>query len=502
MLKCMQALSQEGAVSFPGWSAALAADPLLSVSDKGAFRTAIIAYLGYLKSRHERATFATAKAYLEAVGAAQSAGGLERVALRWFFSHGLAHCRETARDAPPGGVGPGLGAVRRDATAGPRPAPWPKAPGGVEAPAGAIMAEKADHGGTAWERRLVERLRVGQYQWRTEQTYRDWAWRFADWLGRDPESATDADLRGFLSWLATERGVAASTQRQALNALVFFFREVLGVEPGRLEGYRPARPGTRFPTVLTRSECQRLFGAMDGTAGLMARLMYGAGLRLMELLRLRVQDLDFARGIVIVRSGKGGKDRPTVLPEGLRRPLADHLDRVRALYERDRAGGVAGVWLPPPLEHKLPHAGLEWGWQWAFPSRQLSMDPRAGAMRRHHVLEGAFQASVRDAARRAGIAKRVTPHVLRHSFATHLLESGSDIRTVQELLGHEDVATTMIYTHVLNRPGVSVHSPLDGLEAEPGAVETPSTGSVGVPPRVERSQRHGSGRPPGAGGQP
>lgn len=480
MLKRMQASSQEGAVSFPEWSAALVADPLLSATDKGAFRAAIVAYLGYLKGRHERATFATAKAYLEAVGAVQSAGGLERMALRWFFSHGLAQHRETAGAVAAGRPSGSPGAARGGAAPGARPPPLAGALGDVEAAAGAIVPEKADRGSAAWERRLVERLRVGQYQWRTEQTYRDWAWRFADWLGREPDSATADDLQGFLSWLATERGVAASTQRQALNALVFFFREVLGVEPGRLDGYRPARPGTRFPTVLTRSECQRLFGAMEGTAGLMARLMYGAGLRLMELLRLRVQDLDFARGIVIVRSGKGGKDRPTVLPEGLRRPLADHLDRVRGLYERDRAGGVAGVWLPPPVEHKLPAAGLEWGWQWVFPSRQLSMDPRAGAMRRHHVLEGAFQAAVRDGARRAGIAKRVTPHVLRHSFATHLLESGSDIRTVQELLGHEDVATTMIYTHVLNRPGVSVRSPLDGLEAEPGAAaETPAAGSDG-----------------------
>ncbi len=451
-------------MSFPQWAEVLAGDPLLTEDQKRAFHGAVVGYLGYLKQRRERATFATAKAYLARIGSGGSDCGPARLALRWFFSHGLAGGADRARvagqasgcesDSAAGAAGQGVGA------------------GAVEAAAGVVVPEKADLGRGGWERRLVHRLRVGQYQWRTEQIYRDWAWRFADWLDRDPATATAADLEGFLTWLAVERKVAGSTQRQALNALVFFFREVLGREPGPLNDYRPARPGTRFPTVLTRDECRYLFEAMEGTAALMARLMYGAGLRLMELLRLRVQDLDFARGIVIVRSGKGGKDRPTVLPEALRRPLADHLDRVRALYEQDRAGGVAGVWLPPPVEHKMPSAGLEWGWQWVFPSRQLSLDPRAGTMRRHHVLEGAFQAAVRNAANKARIAKRVTPHVLRHSFATHLLEMGSDIRTVQELLGHEDVATTMIYTHVLNRPGVSVRSPLDApasaAEGRPG----------------------------------
>lgn len=203
----------------------------------------------------------------------------------------------------------------------------------------------------------------------------------------------------------------------------------------------------------------------------MAQLQYGAGLRIMELLRLRVQHLDLERGIVTVRAGKGrvgGKDRVTVLPEGLKGPLAAHLLRLRELFDKDRAAGVAGVWLPPPVEHKLPKAGERWEWQWLFPSRELSTDPRSGLRRRHHVLEGAFQTAIRQAAQATGLGKRVTPHVLRHSFATHLLEAGHDIRTVQELLGHAHVETTMIYTHVLNKPGVSVKSPFDRLCMNPG----------------------------------
>jgi integron integrase len=198
----------------------------------------------------------------------------------------------------------------------------------------------------------------------------------------------------------------------------------------------------------------------------MAQLMYGAGLRLMELLRLRVQDVDLARGIVTVRGGKGDKDRVTVLPDTLKVPLAGHLERLRGLFEQDLSAGLAGVWLPPPVENKMPKVGQTWIWQWLFPSRETSVDPRTGVRRRHHVQDSAFQSAVRKAAAEARIDKRVTPHTLRHSFATHLLQAGHDIRTVQELLGHSDVETTMIYTHVLNKPGVSVHSPLDQMNVQ------------------------------------
>jgi integron integrase len=220
------------------------------------------------------------------------------------------------------------------------------------------------------------------------------------------------------------------------------------------------------PTVLSRKECQQLFEALEGTPRLMAELMYGSGLRLMELLRLRVKDLDLTRQQVIVRGGKGDKDRVTVLPEVLVERLRAHRDRLRGLHEQDRASGLAGVWLPEALARKYPGAGVSWEWFWFFPSRQTSLDPHAGVERRHHLLEGAFQLAVRQAARKARLNKRVTPHTLRHSFATHLLEGGADIRSVQDLLGHADVATTQIYTHVMNRPGLGIRSPLDARQAE------------------------------------
>jgi integron integrase len=309
---------------------------------------------------------------------------------------------------------------------------------------------------------MVTVLRSRHLQWRTEETYRGWARRFAAWLdGKPIEQADNDDIRRFLEFLAVERNVSASTHRQALNALVFLYREALGRDPGDLSGHRPARAARRIPVVLSRRECQALFDQLDGTRRLMAQLMYGAGLRLMELLRLRVQDVDFERGIVTIRSGKGGKDRVSVLPESLQIPLRQHVDRLRVLYAEDRKTGLPGVWLPPPVEHKIPTAGAQWAWQWFFPSRQLALDPRSHIRRRHHMQDSSFQNAIRQAARAANLSRRVTPHTLRHSFATHLLADGTDIRTIQELLGHADVATTMIYTHVLNRPGVAVRSPLD-----------------------------------------
>jgi integron integrase len=324
---------------------------------------------------------------------------------------------------------------------------------------------QADTGAEGWEQRLIERLRIQHYAWRTEQTYREWAWRLADFVRpRGLEAATGEDLKGFLSELAVKGRVSKSTQKQALNALVFLFREGLGREAGDLSGFQVSRRGPRIPTVLSRKECQRLFEAMEGTARLMAELMYGSGLRLMELLRLRVKDVDLGRLRVIVRGGKGDKDRVTMLPEVLVERLRAHRDRLRGLHEEDRAAGLAGVWLPEALARKYRGAGVSWEWFWFFPSRQTSLDPHAGVERRHHLLEGAFQLAVRVAARKTGLNKRVTPHTLRHSFATHLLEGGTDIRSVQDLLGHMDVATTQIYTHVMNRPGLGVRSPLDARE--------------------------------------
>jgi integron integrase len=216
-----------------------------------------------------------------------------------------------------------------------------------------------------------------------------------------------------------------------------------------------------MPDVLTRDECQRLFAALAGTPRLMAELMYGSGVRLLELLRLRVKDVDIERGVIIVRAGKGDKDRVTVLPLSLSEQLREHRKSLRVTYEKDRQANLPGVWIPEGLDRKFPKAGEAWEWQWFFPSRELMNDPRSGLRRRHHVLEERLQANIRDAARRAELHKRVTPHVLRHSFATHLLESGTDIRTLQDLLGHKDVATTQIYTHVMKKPGLGVRSPLD-----------------------------------------
>jgi integron integrase len=326
-----------------------------------------------------------------------------------------------------------------------------------------------DLGTPPWEQRLIRRIRELHYLWRTEQTYRAWAWRFARSLpGRSPETASAEDVRAFLSRLAVEERVSVSTQRQALNAVVFLLREALGREVGDFGDFLRARPRRSVPVVLSRQECQRLFDVLDGTFRLMAELAYGAGLRLNELLHLRVKDLDFDRRQLSVYAGKGAKDRVTVLPEKLIPRLKLHVEKtVRDVFDGDRNAGRPGVWLPDALGRKYPRAGEQWQWFWVFPSRHPLHDPRTGELRRHHVLDATFQAAIKQAAQRAGLHKRVTPHVLRHSFATHLLESGTDIRTVQDLLGHSSVETTQIYTHVMQKPGLGVRSPLDTLGAGP-----------------------------------
>jgi integron integrase len=308
-----------------------------------------------------------------------------------------------------------------------------------------------------------EVLRFKQMALRTEEAYVDWIRRFIVWSGkRHPKEMGTAEVRGFLTHLAMERNVAAATQNQALNALTFLYREVIGGELEWIDGFEPAKRGARLPEVLAPEEVKAVLAQLRGTQAIIGQLLYGTGLRLMEALRLRVKDLDFARAQLSVRAGKGEKDRVTMLPEALREPLKAHLHRVRELHEKDLAAGQGEVWLPKALAVKFPRAPREWAWQWVFPSTEISRDPRDGTRRRHHVSDAGVQRAIKQAAAAAGISRRVTPHVLRHSFATHLLENGYDIRTVQDLLGHKDVATTQIYTHVMVKPGLGVRSPLDG----------------------------------------
>lgn len=311
-------------------------------------------------------------------------------------------------------------------------------------------------------RQLRERIRFRHYSLRTERTYSHWVRRFIVFNGmRHPAQMGAPEVTAFLSSLACERNVAASTQNQALSAILFLYRDVLGVDLPWLTEVRRAKKPRRLPSVLTQSEVRLLLAHIEGVHGLLARLLYGTGMRLMEGVRLRVKDLDLDRREVVVRHGKGGRDRVTVLPEALVPALRDHLSRVREWFMADCSRELPGVELPYAFGRKNPGAGRTWGWQWVFPAAELSVDPRSGIRRRHHIHEQGLQRAVSRAVAIARIDKPVSTHTLRHSFATHLMEAGYDIRTVQELLGHKDVSTTMIYTHVLNRGGRGVVSPLD-----------------------------------------
>jgi len=310
---------------------------------------------------------------------------------------------------------------------------------------------------------MREALRLRHYSIRTEQTYVHWVWRFIVFHGgRHPRGMGKEEVGRFLSALAVQRRVSASTQNQALAALLFLYKHVLEVDLEWLDDVVRAKRGDKLPVVLSRLEVASLLSLMSGVRRLQAGLLYGSGLRLLECLRLRVKDLDFERNEIVVRAGKGEKDRVTVFPKPLKEPLREHLEGVRKVHDGDLAEGYGRVLLPYALAEKYPHAAAEWPWQWVFPSVQRSLDPRSGIERRHHQDESVLQKAVRAAARQAEIKKPVGPHTLRHSFATHLLESGYDIRTIQELLGHRDVKTTMIYTHVLNT-GPGVRSPMDDL---------------------------------------
>ncbi|GIX23527.1 MAG: integron integrase [Caldimonas sp.] len=312
---------------------------------------------------------------------------------------------------------------------------------------------------------LRERIRALHYSLRTEEAYVYWCRAFIRFHRlRHPAEMGGPEVEAFLTWLASERGVSVSTHRQALSALLFLYGKVLGVQLPWMDTIARPQPQRRLPVVLSAQEVATVLALMEGEHRLLAQVLYGTGMRLTEGLRLRVKDIDFAHRAIVVRDGKGGKDRVLMLPRTLEQPLREQLARAHALWVADRQAGRGGVEMPDALARKYPRAGASWPWFWVFPQAQHAVDPRSGVVRRHHLYDQTFQRAFKRALQAAGIHKAATPHTLRHSFATHLLQAGYDIRTVQELLGHSDVSTTMIYTHVLKVGGGGVHSPLDRLD--------------------------------------
>ncbi len=327
---------------------------------------------------------------------------------------------------------------------------------------------QAPHRAARWEGELLlqvqQLIRARRYSYRTEQAYLGWIQRFILFNDRrHPRELGESEINAYLTYLAVKRHVAAATQNQALSAVLFLYREVLGVELERLDEMIRAKRPRRLPVVLTREEVRQVLAQIGGRSWLAVSLLYGSGLRVLECLRLRVQDLDLERSEILVRQGKGQKDRVTTLSTRILPELLAQLDVVKQLHQQDLEQERGGVWLPDALAVKYPQAPMSWSWQWLFPADKLSIDPRSGVELRHHLHVSALQRRVKKAVQRAGLTKHATCHTFRHSFATHLLEDGYDIRTVQELLGHDDVSTTMIYTHVLNRGGRGVVSPGDRL---------------------------------------
>jgi integron integrase len=414
-------------IHFPDWREVLAQADLPD-RVKQSFEITVRWYLSFCRRGRADVTVQSARDFMAWAAQERHPEGWQleqwKEALRWFFRAAKGQrAASSAERAAPG-----------------EPPVW-------------LPEERA--GWPEWKVAFLTTVRRRKYSYRTEQSYLVWIEQFARHLGtEDLRAQGERQIAEFLDSLALNERLSASSQRQALNALVFLFREVFEMELGDFSDYRRAKVRTHLPVWLTREELERFFNCLDDETRLMAQVMYGAGLRLMELLRLRVKDLDLEQEILTVRGGKGDKDRFDPVAHCLVEPLRAHLREVRKLYEADRQQGVAGVWLPDGLERKYPNAGQEWCWFWVWPESGLSRDPRAGVMRRHHASDRSFQAAVKAAAIRADLNKRVTPHVLRHSFATHCLAKGYDIRTVQELLGHANVETTQIYTRVLQRPGL------------------------------------------------
>lgn len=454
-------------IRFPNWAEVLARTAL-SENERQSWTITLKWYLGFCRRNRTGVTVQSAREFVVWAEKEKQAQEWQveswKEAIRWFFraAQGGNGQRSGDRGQRSKGAAQSVegGNAHRSAPDSPHPCPAPAGRGSAISESRAQDAK----GMPAWKQDFLTVLRRRHYSYRTEQSYLVWITRFArHWRGADLRELGAEQIKGFLDLLALNQRLSASSQRQALNALVFLYREVFGKELGDFSDFRRARAHPHLPVWLTAEEMGRLLAQLEGQWRLMAGVMYGGGLRLMELLRLRVKDLDLSQGILTVRAGKGDKDRLTTLAEVCAKVLQDHLVKIRRLYESDRETGVAGVWLPEGLSRKYPKAGEEWPWFWVWPDDQLSLDPRSGVQRRHHVSDRTFQEVIKSAARVAGLNKRVTPHVLRHSFATHQLESGYDLRTVQELLGHKDVATTQIYTHVLKKPGLGVKSPLDRI---------------------------------------
>ena len=436
----------------PDWLVVLKSE--VPVEKQAGYREAILKFLYWLKSTGKTPTvevfkehLAWKKSYMDPVRF-----DLRREALRWYYAAGLKKTTQTPAVVP---------------SAPPQPPARPVTRIGeyrVYAMTDVPTRGASDLGGEPWEKDLVRCIRERHLAWKSEKTYRSWCGRFVRSCGGKPLDRMQADdIQQFLSDLAVKDRVSVATQKQALNAIVFFFRHVLRRDPGDIGKYRQGKRHQNLPTVLTQEEVRRVFAGMSGTYLLMAQLMYASGLRLTELLRLRVKDVDIDRLQLAILFGKGNKSRLTMIPQKLETSLREHRERLRALHESDRAANLPGVELPEALERKWPKAGERFTWFWFFPSRNLLRDHRSGIIRRHHVLDVTFQKAIREAVAQARIDKRVSPHTLRHSFATHLLASGVGIRDVQDVLGHADIETTKIYLHTAKQTGVGARSPFDLL---------------------------------------
>ena len=442
-------------IVFDNWESVL--ETTVSTERQEHYRKAIASFRRWLRETGKAPVAETFKEHLEGERSCLPPEQFEmrRAALRWYYKEGQRRMKTAAGEAMPQPLPP---------TESSRHEIQMEGEYRVYEMNDVPTAGARDLGGPAWEQSLVARIRERNLAWTSEKTYRAWCRRFiGSCAGKPIQQLDHGDVRRWLSDLAVKERVSVATQSQALNAVVFLFREVLKRDPGDFSDFTRAHRGRKVPSVLTQAECKRLFEAMEGTSRLMAELMYASGLRLAELLRLRVKDVDLERLQLAVQFGKGGKSRLTMIPQKLEPALRAHRERLRNLHTKDREANLPGVELPEALERKWPKAGEKFIWFWFWPSRNLLRDHRSGIIRRHHVLDVTFQKAIREAVEKAGFDKRVSPHTLRHSFATHLLASGVGIRDVQDLLGHADISTTEIYLHTSNHTGIGVRSPFETL---------------------------------------